>query len=403
MELTFTIEYWTQWGEMLEIEILGPHRSVIRLEPEDHRSWRLKMHVADTCGSLTYRYRVCGPDGVVKRMEWGKPRVLMPGAGVSRVAVHDMWQDVPDNRQFYSQAFTECINKRDSQREPEKCRPGHLLLSMMAPEVLPDETVVVTGSCDALGNWNASAAPEMNDALFPRWELNLDACTLPHHFEYKMVVVKKDSREVVKWEEGDNRTLTVPDIDRGASVVSSGHLFRHGQPSWRGAGVAIPVFSLRSEEDSGVGDFYDLIKLVDWAVETGQKFIQILPVNDTTMTGMWTDSYPYNANTINALHPMYLRLEAMGMLDDPVRIEYYREMGNALNSLPSLDYEKVNRLKREYTAELFALKGEETMATGSFKAFYEKNVRWLKPYAAFCVLRDIYNTPCYEMWEDYSR
>ena len=78
----------------------------------------------------------------------------------------------------------------------------------------------------------------------------------------------------------------------------------------RGAGVAIPVFSLRSNNSFGVGEFTDIKLLVDWAKSTGLKLIQILPVNDTTATHTWTDSYPYSAISAFALHPMYLNLRA---------------------------------------------------------------------------------------------
>ncbi|MHA4875433.1 4-alpha-glucanotransferase, partial [Enterococcus faecium] len=50
---------------------------------------------------------------------------------------------------------------------------------------------------------------------------------------------------------------------------------------WKGAGVAIPVFSLRTEKSFGVGEFTDLKSLVDWSKHVGLKLIQLLPVNDT--------------------------------------------------------------------------------------------------------------------------
>ncbi|MEI9807671.1 MAG: 4-alpha-glucanotransferase [Bacteroidota bacterium] len=62
-----------------------------------------------------------------------------------------------------------------------------------------------------------------------------------------------------------------------------------------------PVFSLRSKNSFGVGEFADLKLLVDWAKETGLKLIQILPVNDTTATNTWIDSYPYAAISAFAL------------------------------------------------------------------------------------------------------
>ena len=56
--------------------------------------------------------------------------------------------------------------------------------------------------------------------------------------------------------------------------------------------------------------------MVDWAVSTNQKVVQILPINDTTMTHTWTDSYPYNSISIYAFHPMYADLKQMGNLKD---------------------------------------------------------------------------------------
>lgn len=62
---------------------------------------------------------------------------------------------------------------------------------------------------------------------------------------------------------------------------------------WRGAGVAVPMFSVRSEDDVGVGEFLDLKLLTDWAVDSGLHLVQLLPVNDTSVHKMWWDSYPY--------------------------------------------------------------------------------------------------------------
>ena len=79
------------------------------------------------------------------------------------------------------------------------------------------------------------------------------------------------------------------------------------------AGTAIPVFSLRTKDSFGVGEFHDLKLMADWAAATGQHIIQLLPINDTTMTRTWQDSYPYNANSSFALHPQFLHLPALGI------------------------------------------------------------------------------------------
>src|SRR5947208_11916430 len=48
--------------------------------------------------------------------------------------------------------------------------------------------------------------------------------------------------------------------------------------------------------------------LADWAKSVGIKLIQLLPVNDTTASKTWEDSYPYAAISAFALHAMYLNL-----------------------------------------------------------------------------------------------
>ena len=169
----------------------------------------------------------------------------------------------------------------------------------------------------------------------------------------------------------------------------------------RGAGVAIPVFSLRSEDDFGVGDFLDLKMMIDWAAQTRQNFVQLLPINDTTMTGSWTDSYPYNANSTFALHPMFLRLQAMGRLKNEERQRYFDNPGRELNRLPQVDYERVNNGKNEFTRELFAQDGKEVLGSEAYKAFFAKNADWLMPYAAWCVLRDLNHTPDMSRWGDF--
>lgn len=75
------------------------------------------------------------------------------------------------------------------------------------------------------------------------------------------------------------------------------------------AGVAVPVFSLRTEDGFGVGEFSDLKKLADWADKASLGIIQILPINDTIANYSWTDSYPYAAVSVYALHPQYISIE----------------------------------------------------------------------------------------------
>jgi 4-alpha-glucanotransferase len=83
---------------------------------------------------------------------------------------------------------------------------------------------------------------------------------------------------------------------------------------------------LRSDDGFGVGEFSDLKKLADWAHKTNLSVIQILPINDTTANYSWTDSYPYAAISVYALHPQYLSLEKIQFgIPEAFQMEYQNE------------------------------------------------------------------------------
>lgn len=227
--------------------------------------------------------------------------------------------------------------------------------------------------------------------------------------DYHYEVVENGSVKRREWrghsaDAGDKKLLVLEDqwIDRPADAFYYTSPFEKGiwkrpeSGQFRAAGVAIPVFSLRSVDDFGTGEFYDLKKMVDWAVKTGQKLIQLLPVNDTTMTGKWTDSYPYNANSTFALHPQFINLEAVGITPDP-------ELKAELNALPQVDYERVNAAKREYLEVAFRKSYKKLSSGKAYKCFYEKNSHWLLPYAVFCAIRDEKGTPEFGKWGRYAK
>ncbi len=170
----------------------------------------------------------------------------------------------------------------------------------------------------------------------------------------------------------------------------------------RVAGVAMPIFSLRSEGSFGVGDFGDLKRLIDWAVRTRQTAVQILPINDTTITQTWQDSYPYNSISIYAFHPQYVDLRQLPALQDADKAAAYELKRRELNALTQIDYEAVNQAKRAYLRDIFEQEGARCLATAGFKTFFAANEEWLRPYAAFSVLRDQYGTPDFSRWPAYS-
>jgi len=188
--------------------------------------------------------------------------------------------------------------------------------------------------------------------------------------------------------------------DMEQRTVAIPYVHHNNRPRWKGAGTAIPVFSLRSEKDFGIGQFTDLKLIVDWAAATGQSVIQTLPVNDTTMTGTWRDSYPYSANSSFALNPIYIDLELVGTLSDLKFLKLANRERKALNALDAIDYERVFRIKSQYLDRLYAELGEQCFRSKEYKAFFNSNRSWLEPYALYCYLRDHYGTADFHTWKE---
>lgn len=409
MKLRFNIDYHTRWGEHVcltgNLPELGngDMSKAIELTSDDGSDrHKAAIEISQATPTISYRYFIRRDDGS-DRQEWGSDRTIAFDSHLNEVTMNDRWQDQPDDKPFYSQAFTDCIYRRQPTEPTPHLHPSILRLCVDAPRVHPDMILAISGSDAMLGCWDPAKALVLNDSAFPKWTIDLPIAMIAgKEIEYKFLLLRKSDHTVVGWDTCNNRILNIDSAKSSGSVIISGLHFAGPLPHWRGAGVAIPVFSLRSDKDFGVGDFYDIMLLVDWAASTGQSMIQLLPINDTTMTHTWIDSYPYNANSSFALHPMYLRISEMGRLNDRHAQSRFDALAKELNESPTVDYERVNRAKREFTKLLFDQQGEAEMSTDEFKKFVSDNGHWLKPYAAFCTLRDLYKTADMSHWEEYA-
>ena len=404
MRVTFFIEYHTRWGQQLflsgGIEALGSgnEERALPMQYVDDGWWTATIDADEGC-TFTYGYLL--RENGVCRKEWGGEHCFRPTFGISTYRVYDEWLQISRDHAFLSSAIRQSgIFRKTTEKENPASAVG-VRFEVTAPALLPQETLAVVGSFTKQP-WSVEEDCLMSDARYPVWSVTLPPEILRLPVEYKFVVVDKSTRRIVAWEEGDNRRLPLWVERAGETIVVNGGHLRLFRPLWKGAGVAVPVFSLRSESSWGIGEFLDLEKMVDWAVLTGQRFIQVLPVNDTTMWHTWLDSYPYRANSVYALHPAYLHLPAVGRLADEKEMARFEQEAARLNALPVVDYEAVTRLKSEYMRVLFREIGADTLASSSYRRFFDENKKWLVPYAAFCYLRDTLHTPIFSEWGEYA-
>lgn len=403
MTVSFNIEYRTSWGE--EVRIAGLLPESIPMHTTDGIYWTadVELEVPKEGMTINYSYQI-EQNQIIIRKEWNSfpRRLFLSGNSKKKYQIKDCWKNIPEQLYYYSSAFTEALLAHPDRAEIPPCHRKGLVIKAYAPRINKDYCLAICGNQKALGNWDPDKAIPMSDANFPEWQIELDASKLKFPLEYKFILYHKEEKKADCWENNPNRYLADPELKTNETLVISDRYAYFDIPVWKGAGIAIPVFSLKSENSFGVGDFGDLKRMIDWAVSTQQKVIQILPINDTTMTHAWTDSYPYNSISIYAFHPMYADIKQMGTLKDKSAAAKFNKKQKELNGLPAMDYEAVNQTKWEYFRLIFKQEGEKVLASGEFGEFFNANKEWLQPYAVFSYLRDAFQTPNFREWPRHS-
>jgi len=403
MTVSFNIEYRTSWGE--EVRIAGLLPESIPMHTTDGIYWTadVELEVPKEGMTINYSYQI-EQNQIIIRKEWDSfpRRLFLSGNSKKKYQIKDCWKNIPEQLYYYSSAFTEALLAHPDRAEIPPCHKKGLVIKAYAPRINKDYCLAICGNQKALGNWDPDKAIPMSDANFPEWQIELDASKLKFPLEYKFILYHKEEKKADCWENNPNRYLADPELKTNETLVISDRYAYFDIPVWKGAGIAIPVFSLKSENSFGVGDFGDLKRMIDWAVSTQQKVIQILPINDTTMTHAWTDSYPYNSISIYAFHPMYADIKQMGTLKDKSAAAKFNKKQKELNGLPAMDYEAVNQTKWEYFRLIFKQEGEKVLASGEFGEFFNANKEWLQPYAVFSYLRDTFQTPNFREWPRHS-
>lgn len=406
MDIIFYIEYYTATGEQLALHIAEAHRpdspQHILMTTDDNAHWQGVWHVpAQAPDTIDYYFSVEGAHGTQRR-EWTTVchRLDLPIRPQPTVRVYGRWIDVPHDAYRYSSAFTECLHPHTLQ---PLLSPGDRCARLVcrAPQLRSGQRLVLTGAERALGEWHPEQGLPMAEHNYCEWvaEIPIDLLTQTT-IEFKFVIIHDGADPSPIWEEGMNRTLTLAD-EPGLQVYELDQSF-YPLCDERVAGTLVPVFSLRTEGSFGVGDFGDLMAMTDLIASTGQRVLQVLPINDTTVTHTWTDSYPYSCISVFALHPQYADLRQLPPLASASRRDHYARLQQQLNGLQQIDYERMMQAKEAYLHELYQQEGRKAMATDDFARFFSDNGQWLVPYAQYCYLRDTYRTTDFAQWQGHA-
>lgn len=410
MKITFFIRYRTNPGE--KIFLLGNNAfmgdndesKALPMEYFNEELWKLTLnlpkHFDDT---IHYSYFIYHEKNSIKTYDGDSYRILhTEHYKVSDIVIWDLWNDISlIGNIYFTSAFSKVLLPAVSKFKKVSSKKFNHEFRVKAPILKEGETLCLTGSVDSLKNWNEKnpilMVPE-NNWFVARVSISPDEW--PASYKYGIYNLKE--KKFLRFEEGDNRSIPVADAATKFTILQDN--FANIPVSlWKGCGVSIPVFSLRSQKGFGVGEFFDIKLLIDWASNAGIQLIQLLPVNDTTAHHTWQDSYPYAAISAFALHPLYINLNKVAREEDTAIVKPLKKKQKQLNSQEEFDYEQVMKFKWNVLRELFEAQKDEFKNDLNYFQFFELNREWLVPYAAYSYLRDKYKTPDFSLWKAHSR
>lgn len=413
MRLTFQLRFHTHPGQSLFL--LGDHdlfgqdkvESALPLVYSDGQTWQVTVSIPSDAlpdTAISYHYILRNPDGSLVH-DWGEDRKLnFSQVNAEQVLVVDSWNDPGFvENVFYTEPFREVLLKPNL-TETATSMPERVthVFKVKAPLLAKEETICLVGDSPALGNWNTAKAVLLSQRAGENsFSIELDLTQQRFPIIYKYGVYDLQRQSFTRYEDGSNRVLNDTPAVEKLTIVNDGFAVLPSAMTWKGAGVAVPVFSLRTEQSFGVGEFLDLKLLADWCRQTGFKLIQILPVNDTRATHTWTDSYPYAAVSAFALHPIYLNLDRLATGPSKKLLSELQPERRRLNALPVLDYEAVLGAKLRFLQQAYARQNAATFKSKEYRQFFEANEHWLVPYAIFSHLRDTYGTADFNQWPEH--
>ena len=235
MNIRFCVEYFADNNQTMHI-VFGDGKS-LAMQLGGNGLWSVSCNVKS---GESYHYELRQGGKIVRAEQTMRKTSQL----VENATVYDCWWDTPQEQPFYSALFCDVILQRKKlNRKHLKPTKDSILIEVDAPTLLPSERLSIVGGCSVLGGWDANKAAMMNDAAAPTWRISLPREVAGS--EYKFIITDNEGN-LKSYEQGANRLI--PYSDSTTTIIRGLRFRTNPESGWRGAGVAIPVFSLRSKK-----------------------------------------------------------------------------------------------------------------------------------------------------------
>lgn len=157
----------------------------------------------------------------------------------------------------------------------------------------------------------------------------------------------------------------------------------------RVAGILVPLSSLRTQRDLGLGEIGALVPMMRLALAMGHRLVQLLPVNETAPG----EASPYDAISVFAINPLYVCAEEAGA---PASVA----AAGARVGQRFVDRAEIRAAKLDLLACRFdEFKTRAAAAErAAFDDFRERNREWIFDYALFRALKHRFSWRSWEEW-----
>lgn len=160
-------------------------------------------------------------------------------------------------------------------------------------------------------------------------------------------------------------------------------------------GIALPLFSLYSADSYGIGEYTDLVPLIDWCSSIGFDIIQLLPLNNCKM-----NMSPYSAISAFALNPLYLGLASLPHIHDHSLLEEELKALPKFSQAPLVDYVAVGENKERFLKSYYRIVGPQLLDSKPYHEFVQSASSWLKSYCVFKILKKRNDWSKWETWAE---